>query len=172
MEHRWTKFVRKLKALPPREWPPYLLSKLTMIWRRLCMRLESGNAEDHSVEVPEAMLVRNRQLYKIGVREFIAYRPRRFAGRIAVFRTADPPFDMCDPLPLWKRLTEGVDVFTVAGTHGTIMEDRHVTSVARQLSRYLGGAEGCLANDWEDQTEAHAAAAAAPSDERRQQATT
>jgi len=102
----------------------------------------------------ETMLARNRELYPICIREFIAYRPRRFAGRISIFRTADFRFDMCDPVPIWKRLTDGVDVFTVAGSHGTIMEKRNVGSVARQLSRCLAGEEAWRANEREDETNA------------------
>src|SRR4029450_8700779 len=108
--------VRKLKILQPREWPAYLLSKLMMIWRFLSVRLETRNAEEHLIEVPDAISARNYELYWICMREYAACRPRPFPGRIAMFRTAHPPFDMCDPLPLWKRLTDGVDVFTVDGT--------------------------------------------------------
>ena len=176
LSHQWNlvgRVLRKLKVLPPRQWPPYLLSKLTMIWHRLFMRLESGPAEDHSVEVPETMVARNRELYRLGIREFIAYRPRPFAGRIAVFRTDHPRFDICNPLPLWKRLTAGVDVYTVAGTHGTIMEKRYVNSVARQLSRCLASVETSGANDWgKPRDESFAVSVASPSDERRQPATT
>jgi acetoacetyl-CoA synthetase len=154
LSHQWSlvgRVLRKLKILPPGKWPPYLLSKVMMIWHRLFLRLESADAEDRSVEVPETMRARNRELYRIGVREFIAYRPRRFPGKITLLRIAEPRFDMCDPLPLWKRLADGVDVFTVAGTHGTIMEDRHVNSVALQLSRCLAGGESTT--PWQDKTD-------------------
>jgi acetoacetyl-CoA synthetase len=154
LSHQWSlvgRVLRKLKILPLGKWPPYLLSKVMMIWHRLFLRLESADAEDRSVEVPETMRARNRELYRIGVREFIAYRPRRFPGKITLLRIAEPRFDMCDPLPLWKRLADGVDVFTVDGTHGTIMEDRHVNSVALQLSRCLASGESTT--PWQDKTD-------------------
>jgi len=144
--------VRKLKILPPAEWLSYLGEKLTMIWNVFFNRRALPKPEDHSIKVPEAMVARNRELYRICFREFVAYRPRRFAGRVAAFRTAHPPFYMCDPLPLWNRLTDGVDVFTVAGTHGTIMEDRHVVSVASQLSRYLARG-GSNESEWPDEAQ-------------------
>jgi hypothetical protein len=122
--------------------------------------------------LPDAISARNVELFCICMREYAAYRPRRFAGRIAIFRTAHPRFDLCDPLPLWKRLTDGVDVFTIAGTHGTIMEKHHVSSVARQLSRYLAGAGGGRVNGWQEQTEAPYAGAVVASEERHRRVTT
>ncbi len=160
LSHQWSlvgRVLRKLRILPPGKWSPYLWSKVAMIWHRLFLRLESANAEDHSIEVPETMLARNREMYRNGVREFIAYRPRRFRGKITVFRTAEPRFDMCDPVPLWKRVADCVDVFTVDGTHGTIMEDRHVNSVALQLSRCLAGAESRVTTHWQDEMDPHRA---------------
>jgi thioesterase domain-containing protein len=129
--------VRKLKILRPVEWPAYLSSKLMMICGLLFGRLQAIDAEAQPITLPDPISARNRELYSICIREYAAYRPRPYAGRVAMFRTPHPRFDMCDPLPLWKRLTGGVDVFTVAGTHGTMMDKENVGSVARQLSRYL-----------------------------------
>ena len=142
LSYQWSlvaRVVRKLKILPFREWSPYLMSKLSMILHRLFLRLETAEAEDHSHEVPEGMRARNREMYRICIREFISYRPRRFAGRIAVFHTAEPAFDVCDPLPLWRRMADRVDVFTVAGTHGTVMNRENAGSLAAQLGRCLAG---------------------------------
>jgi amino acid adenylation domain-containing protein len=143
--------VRKLKVLRPSEWPAYLVSKLTMIWALLSTRLEARDAEAQPISLPDPISARNRELYSICIGEYAAYRPRRYAGQLAMFRTPHPRFDMCDPLPLWKRLTDGVDVFAVTGTHGTIMDKENVGSVARQLSRYLAQVESGHVNASEDQ---------------------
>jgi acetoacetyl-CoA synthetase len=165
--------VRKLKILRAGEWPAYLSSKLTMIWRLVSTRLEARNAEEQVIELPDAISARNAELFCICMREYAFYRPRRFAGRVAIFRTAHPRFDLCDPLPLWKRLTDGVDVFTVAGTHGTLMAKHHVGSAARELSRYLAGDGGGRVNGWQDETDApYVGAVAVASDERHRQVTT
>ncbi|HEY3778291.1 MAG TPA: amino acid adenylation domain-containing protein [Rhizomicrobium sp.] len=140
LSYQWSLVGRvgcKLKILPIREWPSYLLTKFAMIWHRLFLRLESIDPIPPSQQLPEAVIARNREMWRICVREFFAYRPRRFAGRISVFNLAEGAFDLCDPLPLWRRLALGVDVFTISGTHGTIMDDPNVNGLALQLNRCL-----------------------------------
>ncbi len=152
LAYQWNlagRVVRKLKILPLREWPPYLLSKLAMIWRRLFVRLDDPERVEAAASgLPERVLARKREMYKNCVREFIAYRPRRFAGKVTLFNTAEPPFDLCDPLPLWRRKAECVDVFTIDGTHGTIMEEPNVSGLAAQLSNCLTWADrGAVTQD-------------------------
>jgi acetoacetyl-CoA synthetase len=145
LSYQWSlagRVVRKLKVLPVREWPPYLLSKLAMIWHRLLVRLDDVGRVQTAPELPEPVQRRKREMYRICVREFLAYRPGRFAGKITVFNTAEPPFDLCDPLPLWRRKAERVDVFTIDGTHGTIMDEPNVSGLASQLSRCLARVDG------------------------------
>lgn len=137
--------AHKLTILSPREWPVYLASKVQMIWRRLFLRLESRDPIPPSQVLPERIRARNCELYRSCVREYLAWRPRRFGGRITVFRTAEPAFDSCDPLPLWRRLGEAVDVFTVDGTHGTIMDEANVAGLALMLSNCLARADAGLA---------------------------
>jgi thioesterase domain-containing protein len=130
--------VHKLSVLPLRQWPAYLRSKAAQTSHRVLLRLEL--IEPGEQEAREAVLARNRDMYKIGVRQFVAYRARRFAGKITVFRTGEPSLETCDPLPVWHRVADSVEVFTIAGTHGTIMEDRNVDTLASQLSICLARA--------------------------------
>jgi amino acid adenylation domain-containing protein len=129
----------KLRVLPTAEWPAYLRSKVTKTWRRVLLRLEL--VEPGENEAREAVLARNREMYKICSRQFIAYRVRRFRGKITAFRTGEPNLEACDPLPVWHRVADAVEVFTIAGTHGTIMENRNVDTLASQLSICLARAE-------------------------------
>jgi acetoacetyl-CoA synthetase len=124
--------AHKLNVLPLRHWPAYLRSKAAKSWHRVLLRLELIEPSDQ--EARETVLARNRDMYKLGAREFVAYRARRFAGEITVFRTGEPSLEACDPLPVWRRVADSVEVFTIAGTHGTIMEARNVDTLASQLS--------------------------------------
>jgi amino acid adenylation domain-containing protein len=138
LSYHWSpigRCVRKLKALPLRHWPDYLKSKVAPAWRRVLLRLEL--TEPGTQEAREMVLARNRQIYKLSMRQFNAYRPRRFGGKISVFRTAGERLDVCDPLPVWRRVADAVEVFDIAGTHGTIMENRNVGTLAAQLDLCL-----------------------------------
>jgi acetoacetyl-CoA synthetase len=130
--------AHKLNVLPPRDWPAYLQSKAAKTWHRILLRLEL--IEPSQQEARETVLARNRDMYKIGAREYVAYRARRFAGKITVFRTGEPSLEACDPLPVWHKVADSVEVFTIAGTHGTIMEAGNVDTLASQLSICLARA--------------------------------
>ena len=64
-----------------------------------------------------------------------------------MFRTGEPSLEACDPLPIWRKVADSVEVFTIAGTHGTIMEARNVDTLASQLSVCLARADARPASD-------------------------
>ncbi len=139
--------MQKMTEMPARQWPAYLLGKVSMVWRRLLLRLGLREPDDPSNEATGALSPRYQRMYQIGVREFIAFRPRPYAGRLSVFRGTEPRFDACDPLPIWRRVANAVDVYTIAGAHQTIMEEHCVESLARQLGRCLVDVDGALRQD-------------------------
>jgi amino acid adenylation domain-containing protein len=76
-----------------------------------------------------------------------AYRPRRFAGRITLFRPSErhdgdgrPPDggENLDSALGWGGLAaEGVEVYAVPGTHLGMIQEPHVSSLASRLKRIL-----------------------------------
>jgi hypothetical protein len=76
-------------------------------------------------------------MYQIGVREFRAFKPKPFDGKLSVFRTKGPRFDACDPLPIWRLAAKSVELFEVEGAHATIMDKPYVETLAAQLARCL-----------------------------------
>lgn len=129
--------AHKLTRLPATVWWRYLVGKVDMILRCLFVPLASRDPILPGQTLPEDVQVRIREMYSVCVREFVTYRPRRFTGRISMFQAAEHVFDMYDPLPLWRRTAEDVEVFTVDGNHGTVMNEENVPSLARQLGHCL-----------------------------------
>jgi acetoacetyl-CoA synthetase len=126
--------MRELAGQPRRRWTSFLMEKGTVVWRRVVWRRDFiRELDDSALDLSETVRARNRQLYESGDREFAAYRPRHYPGTLAIFRTADPT----DPLLFWRRAADRVDVFNIAGKHGTIMDDPNVASLAAQLRLYL-----------------------------------
>jgi hypothetical protein len=124
-------------VLPAGVWASYLFGKADMIRRRLFVPLEARDPIPTGQVLPDEIRARNCEMYRLCVREFVSYRPRRFPGKVTVFRAAEPVFDMYDPLPLWRRIADDVEVFTTDGNHGTIMDDSNVNGLAVQLGRCL-----------------------------------
>jgi amino acid adenylation domain-containing protein len=128
--------LRRLLALPPRQWMHFFMSRAAVLWRRLVWGRDfMRELDDASQNLPGSVRARNREMYDIGAREFAAYPPQYYPGTIAIFRTTDPG----DPLPFWRKVADRVDVFDIAGEHGTIMDEPNVTRLAAQLSRCLAG---------------------------------
>lgn len=130
--------LRRMTELPARDWLSYLGGKVAVVWRRLVWRRDLiRELDDPSLGLPEPVMARNNEMFAVGIRQFREWKPRAYAGKISVFRTARPR----DPLPLWRRIAERVDIFNIAGAHGTIMESPNVDSLALQLDRCLAGLE-------------------------------
>jgi thioesterase domain-containing protein len=80
-------------------------------------------------------------MYAIGAREFVSFRPGPYDGKLSVFRIRGPRFGACDPMPIWKRAVNAVELFEIEGDHGTIMEEPYVATLAVQFSRCLAAAQ-------------------------------
>ena len=65
------------------------------------------------------------------------YRPKHYAGRVTVFRSEEREPQRCDPLPMWRRLSTGLDVYAVTGGHLTMIAEPNVAVLAAQLRRCL-----------------------------------
>lgn len=134
--------AKKLLSSGIRTWPAYLLAKVRLAGHRFLLRHGLAEPGDPWLESPELLTDRTRRMYKTYVREFVAYRPRAYQGAISVFCPRGPSYDSCDPLPIWRKVADHVAVFSIPGTHQTIMDEPHVNSLARQLDRCLAGNGG------------------------------
>ncbi len=83
---------------------------------------------------------RSVAIYRIGVKEYTAYKPRPFAGRLCFFRAAHCHPAACDPLPVWKRRAGRVEIYEIPGHHTAVMDLPAVEFLAHELSE-------CLKND-------------------------
>jgi amino acid adenylation domain-containing protein len=127
----------KSQVLPGHALPAYLWSKVRQLSRRLLVR---AGMSDYPVAIDDAagpMADRFYLMFQLGVREFMAFNPRPYDGVLSYFRVTTPRYDVCDPLPIWRRVAKSVDVYDIAGNHETIMYEPHVQSLAAQLSLCL-----------------------------------
>jgi thioesterase domain-containing protein len=84
-----------------------------------------------------------RRLWETHVRALVHYQPGPYAGRVTLFRSPVHHL-VCsfDPEYGWGELAEdGVTVRVVAGTHEKIIEEPHVTELARELRACLAKAQ-------------------------------
>jgi hypothetical protein len=69
------------------------------------------------------------------------YRPASYSGRLAYFRATGnanlPGYALPNAAAIWGRLTAGVDVHDVAGSHYTLFLDPHARELAARLKDYL-----------------------------------
>jgi acetoacetyl-CoA synthetase len=132
--------MHKVGALPGRAIPGYLLSKVSQLGHRLLLRM--GLRRDFVVlDERGPMAGRYRQMYDIGAREFVSFKPRPYDGKLSVFRIRGPRFGTCDPIPIWRRAVKAIELFEIEGDHGTIMEKPYVGTLAVQFSRCLAAAQ-------------------------------
>jgi amino acid adenylation domain-containing protein len=135
LAHQWRTLIRvisTMNTLPPRQRPIYVVDKT---WHRLLLRLGVRDHGDPSTESTGPLPSRYRRMYQIGMREFIAFTPRRYEGRVSFFCAAERGSESCDPLPVWRRVANAIDVFVVAGRHLTMIDEPRVEILARELSR-------------------------------------
>jgi amino acid adenylation domain-containing protein len=131
----------KLRALPRRAVLSYLLSKLSQLAHRVMLRFEWRRDFVDIDNLSGPMAERYRAMYAIGAREFVAFRPKAYDGKLNVFRTRGPRFGTCDPMPIWRRAVNAIELFEIDGDHSTIMEKPHVATLAAQFSRCLAAAQ-------------------------------
>jgi thioesterase domain-containing protein/acyl carrier protein len=94
--------------------------------------LGSGPAEAHSD-------LRRVQVREENWRAMQAYRPRRFAGRITLFKAMTPSDKVEWPADYgWTELAgEGLEIIPVPGRHLTLFDEENVGSLARALASKL-----------------------------------
>ena len=132
--------IGKLRSLPARAIPRYLVSKVLQMGHRVSLRL--GLRDDfYRLEAMTGPASERRlQMFHIGMSEFRTFNPKPYDGTISLFNIKGPRFDCCDPLPIWRRAAKSVELFEIVGTHGTIMEPPNVDTLATQLDRCLAAA--------------------------------
>jgi amino acid adenylation domain-containing protein len=131
----------KLRVLPVRAIPPYLVSILFQLGHRLLLWLGWRRDFDNLDGLSGPMAERYRQMYAIGAREFVSFRPKPFDGKLSIFRVRGPRFGTCDPVPIWRRAVNAIEEFEIEGDHGTIMEKPYVATLAAQFSRCLAATQ-------------------------------
>lgn len=130
----------KLRVLPARAMPSYLLSKLFQFGHRVLLRI-GWRRDFDDINWLNGLTDRYRQMYAIGTREFASFRPKPYDGKLCIFRTRGPRFGTCDPIPIWRRTVNAIELFEIEGTHGTIMEKPYVGTLAAQFSRCLAATQ-------------------------------
>ena len=133
--------VRKAACLPTKDLPAYLASKFAKLANQLGMRMRLRDPAAQLAGTVWATSERHRQMFQIGTREFIAFRPRWYPGKLSLFRVTGPHYDVCNPVPIWRRAAESLDVIAISGEHDTIMEEPFVRTLAAALSQSLAAAE-------------------------------
>jgi thioesterase domain-containing protein len=131
----------KLRVLRARAILPYLLSKLFQLGHRLLLRFEWRRDFVDLDGLSGPMAGRYREMYAIGAREFVSFKPKTYDGKLNVFRIRGPRFGTCDPMPIWRRAVNAIELFEIEGDHGTIMEKAYVATLAVQFSRCLAAAQ-------------------------------
>jgi amino acid adenylation domain-containing protein len=132
--------LTKLSVLPAGEIPAYLLGKLSQLAHRMLLRFELRRDFDE-LDGTGPIAHRNREMYAIGAREFVSFKPKPFDGKLSVFRIRGPRYGSCDPIPIWQRAVNAIELFEIEGDHGTIMEPPYVATLASQFSRCLAAAQ-------------------------------
>jgi thioesterase domain-containing protein len=82
------------------------------------------------------------RVFKANIRALVEYEPRKYPGRITLFR-ARQRFDdsPSDPLAGWDALaSEGVELHVTPGTHYSMIDVPHAESLAASLRACIEGA--------------------------------
>jgi acetoacetyl-CoA synthetase len=79
-----------------------------------------------------------KQVREAAVVAFAKYKPRRYAGRVVLFRAASRAAGVSDPLPTWKSVARGgLDVVVIPSDHLGLIQEPAVRQLAAALDRYL-----------------------------------
>ena len=118
-------------------------------WRRA--GAQQAEIEKLIVDAEEALELPPdaRPLWNIHLHALIAYHPKSYHGKVALFRSrSHPPLCSFDPLCGWGELaTGGVTVTTVPGSHENILDEPHVRAVAKALKENLDKIHGASETD-------------------------
>jgi acetoacetyl-CoA synthetase len=79
-----------------------------------------------------------KQVREAAILAFVKYKPRRYAGRVVLFRAASRAAGVSDPLPTWKSVARGgLDVVVIPSDHLGLIQEPAVRQLAAALDRYL-----------------------------------
>jgi acetoacetyl-CoA synthetase len=151
------------KALPWSLWLPFQAERVARIYRNIANAgLRKGTVYLYDLVTDRALRrlgiralahpladvagadfpAHYRAVHSAGVTAVRRYRPKRYAGRVIMFRADEREAQRCDPLPMWRRVSARVDVYPVTGGHLTMMAEPHVSVLAAQLRRCLALSSG------------------------------
>jgi thioesterase domain-containing protein len=97
------------------------------------------NSTDVLGEQMETIPTHARKMYETQIQAQIRYKPQPYSGRVTLYRVKRLSLMRAgDPLMGWGNLSQdGIDVRFVAGSHGTLLEELHVCSLAARLKADL-----------------------------------
>jgi acetoacetyl-CoA synthetase len=130
---------RMLRAVKAAERRRYLAAKVVGAFDKI--RLRAGRLALRPVQdiahLPSAHQ-RMREAMRVAM---TTYRPGRYdAGPIHYVRAALPLGDLCNPMPVWRRVARrGLDVTPARGSHIDMILEQHAASLAATLDRLLAG---------------------------------
>lgn len=141
--------VGNARTLPAHALRSYLIAKLMQVGHRVLLRIGWRDDFVSLEEMSGPMAARYRCMYRIGVSEFRAFKPRPYDGKLSIFRIGGPRFDACDSIPIWRRVARSLELFEIAGEHEKIMEKPYVDTLAAQLDRCLAATRSPAASNRE-----------------------
>ena len=96
-------------------------------------RLAAVVQEEEDIRVQKITLINNRAYY--------CYVPTRYPGVVTLFKSTegyrDIYRDTTDPLMGWQRVSQRVDVYSLAGNHNQIVDEPHVQALADAFVKAL-----------------------------------
>jgi aspartate racemase len=128
-------------------------------WRYLATRVTNARTKLHvglwraldrvfvQTGLPRPKRLELRDLTLIHYEAGRSYEPRPYAGTVALFVTQESSEPAAnDPRLAWTKLaTGGARVYTIAGTHDTILEDAQLRQLAQHLRQALEDAQARVA---------------------------
>lgn len=109
-----------------------------LFWRRLPAWLRLRRPTQTRWPLDPRLPPRLRQVREAAILAFGKYRPRRYAGRVVLFRAASRAPGFPDPLPTWKRVARGgLDTVSIPSDHLGLIQEPAVWQLAAGLDRYL-----------------------------------
>jgi acetoacetyl-CoA synthetase len=127
---------RAWRALPKWQRLAFLRQRLEGIADRVRVRLGHAPHKRWADELwLPPLLQRVRDAAKIA---FANYRPRRYDGKVVLFRSAERLDWFCDPLPVWQRVAPTrLEVVVLPADHRGLIEEPAVRLLAEALDGYL-----------------------------------
>jgi thioesterase domain-containing protein len=144
----WINLTRILANLPhwireefrdfsPGRWISNARRKLSYLCRRLTSRCRISVRLDDLFDVSR-IPTQNRELMQTVFAAFRDYTPRRYPGKLTLFRARTRPLLSASSPDLgWSRFVEELEVRPINGNHETILHPPHVSELARHLREVL-----------------------------------